>query len=38
MTQEGIKDKLVVILSADVVGYSRLIGKDEETTVRTLTT
>jgi adenylate cyclase len=38
MTQESMKRKLVAILSADVVGYSRLIGEDEETTVRTLTT
>jgi len=30
--------KLAAILSADVVGYSRLMGEDEEATVRTLTT
>ncbi len=29
--------KLTAILSADVEGYSRLMGKDEEATVRTLT-
>jgi TolB-like protein len=29
--------KLTAILSADVQGYSRLMGDDEETTVRTLT-
>jgi predicted ATPase/class 3 adenylate cyclase/DNA-binding CsgD family transcriptional regulator len=29
--------KLAAILSADVQGYSRLIGEDEEATVRTLT-
>jgi adenylate cyclase len=38
MTQEGFKRKLTAILSADVVGYSRLMGEDEETTVQTLTT
>ena len=30
--------KLTAILSADVKGYSRLMGEDEEATVRTLTT
>src|SRR6266852_6079248 len=29
--------KLTAILSADVKGYSRLMGKDEEATIRTLT-
>src|SRR5215510_15741552 len=29
--------KLVAILSADVKGYSRLMGEDEEATIRTLT-
>jgi len=29
--------KLAAILSADAVGYSRLMGRDEETTVRTIT-
>src|SRR5262245_65665447 len=29
--------KLVAILSADVQGYSRLMGEDEEATIRTLT-
>jgi adenylate cyclase len=38
MTQEGFKRKLTAILSADVVGYSRLMGEDEDTTVQTLTT
>ena len=38
MTQEGLKRKLTAILSADVVGYSRLMGEDEDTTVQTLTT
>ena len=37
MTQEGFKRKLVAILSADVEGYSRLMGDNEEATVRTLT-
>jgi TolB-like protein/class 3 adenylate cyclase len=37
MTQESFKRKLTAILSADVEGYSRLMGEDEETTVRTLT-
>jgi adenylate cyclase len=37
MTQEGFKRKLTAILSADAVGYSRLMGENEETTVRTLT-
>jgi len=32
-----IKRKLVAILSADVQGYSRLMGDDEEATVATLT-
>ena len=38
MTQEGFKRKLTSILSADVVGYSRLMDEDEDTTVQTLTT
>ncbi len=37
MTQEGSKRKLCAILSADVQGYSRLMGEDEDATVRTLT-
>jgi len=37
MAQEGFKRKLTAILSADVEGYSRLMGEDEEATVRTLT-
>jgi adenylate cyclase len=36
MTAEKFKRKLTAILSADVKGYSRLMGADEETTVRTL--
>jgi adenylate cyclase len=30
--------KLTAILSADVAGYSRLMGEDEEATIRILTT
>jgi adenylate cyclase len=36
MESEGFKRKLSVILSADVVGYSRLMGEDESSTVKTL--
>jgi class 3 adenylate cyclase len=32
-----MRRKLAAILSADVQGYSRLMGEDEEATVRTLT-
>jgi adenylate cyclase len=38
MAPEGFKRKLTVILSADVEGYSRLMGEDEDATIRTLTT
>ena len=38
MTEEGFRRKLTAILSADVEGYSRLMGDDEEATIRTLTT
>ena len=38
MTQEGFKRKLTAILSADAEGYSRLMGMDEDATIRTLTT
>ena len=38
MADEGFKRKLTAILSADVEGYSRLMGDNEEATVRTLTT
>jgi adenylate cyclase len=34
MAQEGFKRKLTAILSADVIGYSRLMRNDEEATVR----
>ena len=38
MEQEGFKRKLTAIFIPDVEGYSRLMGKDEESTVWTLTT
>jgi adenylate cyclase len=38
MATEGFKRKLAAILSADVVGYSRLMGEDETSTVRALET
>src|SRR5262249_19948245 len=39
MTPEArIERKLTAILSADVKGYSRLMGQDDAATVRTLTT
>jgi TolB-like protein/class 3 adenylate cyclase len=37
MAKEGFKRKLTAILSADVEGYSRLMGDDEEATISTLT-
>jgi adenylate cyclase len=37
MPQEGLKRKLAAILSADVEGYSRLMGNDETSTIHTLT-
>jgi adenylate cyclase len=37
MAEKGFKRKLSAILSADVEGYSRLMGEDEEATVRTIT-
>jgi len=37
MDTQGFKRKLTAILSADVKGYSRLMGEDEEATVRTIT-
>ena len=36
MPKERAKRKLSAIFSADVVGYSRLMGADEESTVKTL--
>ena len=41
MASKGKKStqrKLTAILCADVVGYSRLMGADEEATIETLTT
>ncbi len=37
MATEDFKRKLTAILSADVKDYSRLMGEDEEATVRTIT-
>jgi adenylate cyclase len=37
MTKNGLKRKLTAILSADVEGYSRLMGNDEASTIHTLT-
>lgn len=36
MATEGFKRKLTAVFSADVVGYSRLMGEDEVGTLRTL--
>jgi adenylate cyclase len=36
MVPEAVEHKLAAILSADVVGYSRLMAEDEAATVRTL--
>lgn len=36
MTTEDFKRRLRAILSADVEGYSRLMGEDEAVTVKTL--
>ncbi len=36
MTQEGFKRKLITILCADAVEYSRLMGDDEGATVKTI--
>ena len=36
MTDANVQRKLTAILSADVKGYSRLMGEDEESTVRRL--
>jgi adenylate cyclase len=36
MAEEGFRRKLSAILSADVEGYSRLMGEDEKATVETL--
>jgi TolB-like protein/class 3 adenylate cyclase len=37
MATQDFKRKLTTILSADAKGYSRLMGEDEEATVRTIT-
>ncbi len=37
MVPEPVERKLAAILSADVVGYSRLMAEDEQATIRTLT-
>lgn len=37
MVREGFKRKLTAIFSADVEGYSRLMGNDEASTIHTLT-
>jgi adenylate cyclase len=37
MAQDAFKRKLAAILSADAVSYSRLMGENEDATVRTLT-
>jgi len=38
MAQEGFKRKLTAVLSADAVGYSRLMAEDEAATVKTIAT
>jgi adenylate cyclase len=37
MNEESYKRRLSAILSADVAGYSRLMGEDDNAAVRTLT-
>jgi class 3 adenylate cyclase len=36
MAQDKFKRKLTTVFSADVAGYSRLMGDDESATVKTL--
>ncbi len=36
MADDSVKRRLTTILAADVAGYSRLVAKDEEGTLRTL--
>ena len=36
MGESKLKHRLAALLSADVVGYSRLMAEDERSTVRTL--
>ena len=38
MTENTLDRKLKAIFSADVKGYSRLMGDDEESTIQTLNT
>ena len=38
MTGQGFNRKLTAIFSADVEGYSRMMGANEEATIATLTT
>src|ERR1051325_5755179 len=38
LAERRMERKLTAILSADVKGYSRLMGEDEEATIRLLTT
>lgn len=38
MVEEHVQRRLAAILAADVVGYSRLMGEDEEATLATLNT
>ena len=38
MAEDGFERKLCAILSADVQRYSRLMGHDEDATIRTLAT
>jgi len=37
MTKTSLDRKLRAIFSADVKGYSRLMGEDEEHTIKTIT-
>jgi class 3 adenylate cyclase len=37
MVENGTQRKLTAILSADVKGYSKLMGDDDESTVNTIT-
>ncbi len=37
MASPNVERKLAAILCADVAGYSRLMGADEEATIETLT-
>ncbi len=36
MASDSLDRRLAAVLSADAVGYSRLMGEDDEATVRTL--